>query len=62
MFFATSDVLYLQWIIADYDAKWQSITPTEVTSLQAGWGDREVLVLLAGGYVWTIRGSDNEYT
>lgn len=62
MFFATSDVLYLQWIIADYDAKWQSITPAEVTSLQAGWGGREVIVLFAGGYVWTIRGSDNEYT
>lgn len=48
-----------RWIIRDYDANTQSVTPVNATSLQAAWGSGYVTVLPAHNYVWTIRGQDN---
>jgi len=51
-----------RWIVKNYDAKTQSVTPVSATNLQAGWGSGVVTVIPAGGYVWTLRSSDTGYT
>ncbi|KIJ95877.1 hypothetical protein K443DRAFT_124679 [Laccaria amethystina LaAM-08-1] len=51
-----------RWVIKDYDAKTQYVTPADAPGLQAAWGSGVVTVLPAGGYVWTIRKTDEGYT
>jgi len=50
------------WTLEDYDRKTQSVSPKNAGRLQAAWGDNVVQVMNAGGYVWTIRGSNSGYT
>lgn len=52
----------MQWNLGNFDDKTQSITPVQDTSLQAAWGDDGVIVLPAGMYVWTVRGTDSGIT
>ncbi|OAX33577.1 hypothetical protein K503DRAFT_700206 [Rhizopogon vinicolor AM-OR11-026] len=51
-----------RWVIADYDTRTQSVSPTNAQNLQAAWGSGFVTVLPAGKYVWTIRKTDTGYT
>ncbi|KAG2038680.1 hypothetical protein BDR03DRAFT_954059 [Suillus americanus] len=59
---ARSDCPSQHWIIQDYDANTQSVTPVSAATHQVAWGTGHATVLPAYGYVWTIRYTNTGYT